>query len=291
MALRPLLHSVAYQMLGSAADAEDVVQECFLRWEKTEAEEVRSPKAYLTTIITRLCLKQLQSPRAQREEYFGAAVPDFLLEEQVIDPGDHERLADSLSVALLLLLRTLSPVERAVFLLREVFDCDYDEIARMVDKTEENCRQILRRARERVASRQPRYEVPPQHEERIVQRFLQAASDGDCNQLLDLLAENAVLVCDASNLDEPGPVSVRGTGALIACILKRAASWIGSGAVLRTIHFQGHPVVLAHRHGLPASSIFIFTEGDRIKTMCVITCPVRLRSLLIQQPPPGESFG
>jgi len=115
MALRPLLHSVAYQMLGSAADADDMVQECFLRWEKTEAAEVRSPKAFLTTVITRLCLKQLQSPRARREEYFGAAVPDFLLEGQVVNPDDHARLADSLSVALLVLLRALSPVERAVF--------------------------------------------------------------------------------------------------------------------------------------------------------------------------------
>ncbi len=287
MTLRPLLHSVAYQMLGSATDADDMVQECFLRWEKTEATAVRSPKAFLTTIITRLCLKQLQSPRARRDEYFGAAVPDFLLEEQVVNPDDHARLADSLSVALLVLLRALSPVERAVFLLREVFDSDYEEIARMVDKTEENCRQILRRARERVASRQPRYEVLPQHEERLVQRFLQAAANGDCQQLLDLLSDNTVLVCDASNLDEPGPVSVRGTQALLAYILKKAASWLGSGALLRTIYFQGHPVVLAYRNGLPASSIFIFTEGDRIKTMCVMTCPVRLRSFLIQQAAPG----
>lgn len=291
MALRPLLHSVAYQMLGNAADAEDMVQECFLRWEKTEVAEVRSPKAFLTTIITRLCLKQLQSPRAQREEYFGTAVPDFLLGGQVVDPEDHARLADSLSAALLVLLRVLAPVERAVFLLREVFDCDYDEIARMVGKTEENCRQILRRARERVASRQPRYEVLPQHQERIVQRFLQAANDGDCDQLLALLSENSVLVCDAANLDEPGPVSVRGTQALIAYIRKKAASWIDSGALLRTICFQGHPVVLAYRNGVPSSSIFLFLEGELIKTMCVITCPVRLRSLLVQQPAPGEPGG
>ena len=176
-----------------------------------------------------------------------------------------------------------------MFLLREVFDCDYDEIARMVNKTEENCRQILRRARERVASRQPRYEVLPQNEERIVQRFLQAASDGNCDQLLELLSENTVLVCDASNLDEPGPVSVRGTDALLAYILKKAPSWIGSGALLRTICFQGHPVVLAKRNGLPVSSIFVFAEQGRIKTLCVITCPVRLRSLLVQQAARDES--
>jgi len=288
MALRPLLHSVAYQMLGSAADAEDMVQECFLRWERTEAGEVRSPKAFLTTIITRLCLKQLQSVRAQREEYVGAAIPDFMLEEQVIDHDDHERLADSLSVALFVLLRTLSPVERAVFLLREVFECEYDEIARMVDKTEENCRQILRRAREHVASRQPRYEIPPQQEERIVQRFLEAAANGDCDQLLKLLSENTVLVCDASNLDEPGPVSMRGTEALVAYILQKATAWVGSGALLQTIRFQGHPVVVAYRNGLPTSSIFIFLEKDLIKTICVITCPVRLRSFLAQQAAPKE---
>ncbi|HEY5915302.1 MAG TPA: sigma-70 family RNA polymerase sigma factor [Verrucomicrobiae bacterium] len=287
MALRPLLHSVAYQMLGRGADAEDMVQECFVRWERTDAAKVRSPKAFLTTIVTRLCLKQLGSARAQREECVGAAVPDFLLEEQMIDPSDDARLADSLSVALLVLLRALSPVERAVFLLREVFDCDYDEVARMVDRTEENCRQILRRARERVASRQPRYEVLPQQEEQVMQRFLQAAADGDCNQLLQLLSESPALVCDASNLNEPGPVSVSGPQAVIDFLLRKASAWLGSGALLRTICFQGRPVVLAYRDGLPVSSIFVTTENARIKTMCVITCPVRLRSLLIQ---PGFHF-
>ena len=283
MALRPLLYSVAYQMLANAADAEDIVQECFLRWQKAETSKVRSPKAFLTTIVTRLCLKYLQSARVRREEYFGSTVPDFLQEESAIDPADHARLADSLSVALLVLLRALSPVERAVFLLREVFDCDYSEISRMIDKSEENCRQILGRARERVAARQPRYEVMPQQEERMVQRFLQATASGDWQALNEILSEDAVLVCDAPNLNQPGPALISGIRSVADSILQKARTWLGQEALLKTICLQGRPVILAYRDGIPISSIFMSLEAGRIKTVCVITCPVRLRVLLVQR--------
>jgi RNA polymerase sigma-70 factor, ECF subfamily len=281
-ALRPLLYSLAHQLLGNGSDAEDMTQECFLRWDKAPAEEVRSPKAYLTTVITRLCLKHLQSARVQREQPFGGTVPDSLSQEQVFDPADHARLAESLSIALFVMLQTLSPVERAVFLLREVFDCDYSEIAQMTDKTEENCRQILRRAREHVADRQTRFEVTPQHQERTLQTFLQASASGNWRQLLQVLAEDPTLVHDGNDLHQPAPKPVHGARSIIETLFQKVANWLPSEALLQTIHFQGYPVVLAYRQGKPVSAIFTSFAQDRIKTVCVMTCPVRLRTLIAQ---------
>src|SRR4051794_2615006 len=149
LALRPGLYGVAYHMLAKPADAEDMVQECFLRWERTDESKVRLPKAFLTTVVTRLCLKHLQSAGVQRLEYFGSAVPETLELAQAEAPEAQAELAESLSQALLVVLKALSPLERAVFLLREVFEFEYREIAGIVDKSEENCRQILLRARER----------------------------------------------------------------------------------------------------------------------------------------------
>lgn len=280
MALRPILHAVAYQMLGNPADAQDMVQECFLRWDKTDVTQVRSPKAYLTTIVTRLCLKHLT--RARREEPFGAVLPEILEDTQTFAPDDHAQLADSLSVALLVVLKALAPLERAVFLLREVFDCEYAEIASIVAKSEENCRQILRRARARVASRQPRYEVLPQHEEQVVRRFMEAAASGNWSDLIQVLSDDATLVCDGSNLGQ-GPMTTRGTQRVVELVLQQAARWLGQGALLQLFYFQARPVILAYRNGVPVSSIFLSLEAGAIRTICVITCPVRLRSLLIQR--------
>src|SRR5262249_48170129 len=145
---RQRLFSIAYRMLGSVADADDLVQEAFLRWQQTDPAEVRAPRAYLTAVITRLCINHLKSARTHREEYVGPWLPEPLLTGQAPAPGGDGRLAESLSVAFLVLLESLSPVERSVFLLREVFDYDYAEIARILGKREANCRQMLRRARE-----------------------------------------------------------------------------------------------------------------------------------------------
>jgi RNA polymerase sigma-70 factor (ECF subfamily) len=279
---RPLLYSLAHQLLGNATDADDMTQECFLRWEKAPLEEVRSPKAYLTTIITRLCLNHLQSARVKREHSFGGALPDFLMDGHVFDPTDHARLADSLSVALFVMLQTLSPVERAVFLLREVFDCEYSEIARMTDKSEDNCRQILRRARGRVAGRQSRFEVTPQNQERTLQIFLEASASGNWRELMDVLAEEATLACDGGDLHEPPPEPVRGASSVIACLFSRFSRWMPQDAQWQMVRFRGHPLVLTSRQGQPISAIFTSFTGERLRSICVITCPVRLRTLLVQ---------
>jgi RNA polymerase sigma-70 factor, ECF subfamily len=280
LALRPYLYGLAYHMLAKPADAEDMVQECFLRWEKTDESKVRIPKAFLTTVVTRLCLKQLQSAHVQRVEYFGSAMPEILELAQVDPPDAHAQLADSLSQALLVVLKALSPLERAVFLLREVFDCEYSEIAGIVDKSEENCRQILRRAREGVASRKPRYDVMPQHEDQILKRFMQAAAEGDWPELFEVLSDDATLVCDGSNLGQ-GPVFLQGARSVAELIVQQASGWLGDGASIQMLCFQTRPGILACRNGLPVSSIFLSTLDGEIQSVCVITCPVRLRSLLV----------
>jgi RNA polymerase sigma-70 factor, ECF subfamily len=280
--LRPFLHSLAYQMLGNRADADDMLQECFLRWEKANAELVRSPKAYLTTVMTRLCLKHLQSARVQQEYSVGSAVPENLLGDQVLDPADHARLADSLSVALFVVLRTLSPIERVVFLLREVFECDYGEIGGVIDKSEENCRQILRRARDHIANRQPRYEIVPQHEERTLQKFLQASANGDWEGLIDVLTDETTLVCDGGDLRAQPPEPVCGVRAVTDFVSNRIAAWMPRGGQTHRIFFHGCPGVLASEDGIPTSAIFASVANDRIKGLSIVTCPVRLRTLMIQ---------
>src|SRR5215208_5389379 len=180
---RQLLFSIAYRMLGSVADAEDVMQESYLRWRRASEREVRSPKAYLSTVVTRLCLDHLRSARARRVRYVGPWLPEPLVTEPSPDASEVTALDESLSMAFLVLLESLTPTERAVFLLREVFDYDYGEISRLVGKSEANCRQIARRARQSVAARRPRFERSAEQEEHLVERFLEACASGDMEGL------------------------------------------------------------------------------------------------------------
>ncbi len=164
-------------MLGSVAEAEDIVQEAYLRWRGVPEAEVRSPKAYLSAVVTRLCIDHLRSARVKREEYVGPWLPEPLLAEPVADAA---ALDESLSMAFLVLLESLTPTERAVFLLREVFDYGYPEISRLVGKSEANCRQIARRARESVATRRPRFECSPEQQERLSSSSSEPAPPATC---------------------------------------------------------------------------------------------------------------
>lgn len=192
--LRPLLFTVAYEMLGSAADAEDVLQETWLRWAPVEHDEVRDARAYLVQITTRVALNRLRTLTRRRESYVGPWLPEPLLTAP--DVADNVALADSVSTALLLVLETLSPTERAVFVLREVFDVGYEEIAAAVDRTPTTVRQIALRARRHVAARRPRTTVDDRERQAVLARFFAAASTGDLQGLLDVLSPDVVLVTD-----------------------------------------------------------------------------------------------
>lgn len=193
-AQRPLLFSIAYRMLGSVMEAEDAVQETYLRYMATDADAIQSPKAFLSTVITRLCLDQLKSARVKRETYFGPWLPEPLV---TVDAPD-ELLArhESISMAFLLLLETLSPVERAVFLLREVFDYDYSVIAQIVGKSEANCRQLHSRAKKHVQSGRPRFTPTAQERQQLVTKLFTAMQQGDSDGFAALLAEDVELRSD-----------------------------------------------------------------------------------------------
>jgi RNA polymerase sigma-70 factor (ECF subfamily) len=194
--LRPLLFSIAYRMLGSVAEAEDMVQEAFLRYHRAVADhgEPDSPKAYLSAVVTRLCIDELRSARARRESYVGEWLPEPLLTgpgslgQPVVDPADEAEQADSLSMAFLLLLERLTPLERAVFLLHDVFGYGYDETAGIVGRSATACRQLARRARQHVDAGRPRFDVAASERDELAERFFAAVGNGDMDGLLGLLA-------------------------------------------------------------------------------------------------------
>lgn len=196
--LRPLAFSIAYRMIGRVSDAEDLVQEAFFRLERADQSgtPIDSRKAYLTTTITRLAIDYLRSARVQRESYVGTWLPEPIVTDLHEGPESMAELSDSLSMAFLVLLEALSPVERAVFLLREVFDYPYDEIAQVVDKSEANCRQILQRARRHIDAKSVRYETSRENREALLRSFLAAAQNAELDQLVELLAADAALYGD-----------------------------------------------------------------------------------------------
>lgn len=195
--VRALLFSIAYRMLGSVSDADDVVQDTFIRWHTRDPEvNVSSPKAYLVTTATRLAIDHLRSARTQRQHYVGTWLPEPLIEDPAEPVAEAAAIADSLSLAFLTLLEALSPVERAVFILREVFQYDYEDVARIVGRTRDNCRQLLRRARERLAGGERRFQVEPSEGAALARGFFKACQAGDLAALEELLIEDVLLYGD-----------------------------------------------------------------------------------------------
>jgi RNA polymerase sigma-70 factor, ECF subfamily len=200
--LRPTLFSIAYRMLGSVSEAEDVVQEAFLRQERAlrRGDEIDSPRAYLSAVVTRLSIDQLRSARARREVYVGEWLPEPVLTDDddgpLLDPADYAEQADSLSLAFLVLLEELTPVERAVFLLHDVFAYGYDEIANTIGKSEQNCRQLATRARRRIDEHKPRFEASREEKERLAARFFAAVQHGDVDALVEMLAADVAVYGD-----------------------------------------------------------------------------------------------
>lgn len=196
---RSLLFSIAYRMLGSVHDAEDLVQETFLRWQQVVLDEVQAPKSYLSAVITRLCIDQLRSARVQREQYIGPWLPEPLL-TAAPEPEAQVALAESLSLAFLVLMERLNATDRAVFLLHDIFDYSFGEIGTIVGKSAAACRQIAHRARERIAADRPRFTIDPAQIERVTQQFMQACASGDLPALMHTLAEDAVMISDGGGV-------------------------------------------------------------------------------------------
>lgn len=243
VAHRSLLFTVAYEMLGSAADAEDVVQETWLRWADLGAAvraDLRDPRAYLVRIVTRQALNWLRTMARRREEYVGEWLPEPLLTSP--DVAKDIELAESVSFAMLIVLETLGPTERAVFVLREVFDVPYDEVAEAVGKSPAAVRQIAHRAREHVAARRPRVQVNRAEREVVLERFLAAVHGGDLQGLLDVLAPDVVLVADGGGLVPAARKPIEGAD--------RVAPLLGSLAARLEVTFKAIPIWL---NGAPAA--------------------------------------
>jgi RNA polymerase sigma-70 factor, ECF subfamily len=276
---RSLLFSIAYRMLGSVADAEDMLQETFIRWQKSSDEDIRSPRAFLVTIISRLCINHLQSARVQREEYVGQWLPEPLLTGPGSDPSEASRLDESLSLAFLLLLERLTPMERAVFLLREVFDYEYSEIAQTLGQGEANCRQILGRARKHVAESRPRFDASPQQSEQLLRRFLDATSNGDLDGLVALLSSDVVFHSDGGGKAAAVPNLVYGPDNVARAILGGLKKLVPKNLVRRMAHINGQPGVISYVDGRPFSIFTMDIADGLVRNIYVVTNPEKLAHL------------
>lgn len=280
--LRSLLLSIAYRMTGRVTEAEDLVQEAFFRLERARQSGVvvESPRAYLAAITTRLAIDHQRSARARRETYVGTWLPEPIVANLRDGPEQMAELSDSLSMAFLVLLESLSPVERAVFLLREVFDYPYEDIASIVDKSEVNCRQIFARARQHLDGHQVRYEASIEQSEALLRSFIAAARDGDLDQLVALLAPDAVLYGDgggkANAIREPLNGRDRIAAFLIA-LFKRAPRL---GVRVEAVLVNGGPGIIAHDPDGKIVSVFSLDVLDGvIQTVRGIVNPDKLHHL------------
>jgi RNA polymerase sigma-70 factor (ECF subfamily) len=245
--LRPTAFAVAYRMLGSVAEAEDIVQDALIRVNRAldAGERIESPRAYVTTVTTRLAIDELRSARVRRESYVGEWLPEPLLTDRTDDPATRAETADSLSLAFLVLLESLSPDQRAVLLLRDVFDYAYDEIAVIIGKTEDNTRQLAARARSHVERRRPRFDASPGARDRLADRFFAAAQNGDLAGLEALLAADVVLDGDGGGNVPALARSLHGRSRVARTLLAWArASAASGGASVRRVDVNGQPGAL-----------------------------------------------
>lgn len=273
---RSLLFSVAYRMLGTVADAEDMLQETFIRWQQAADEEIRSPRAFLVTIISRLCINYLQSTRVQREEYVGQWLPEPIATDPANDPLGIIRVDESLSMAFLVLLERLTPVERAVFLLREVFEYEYSEIAAVLGQSEANCRQILRRARQHVSAMRPRFKVSARRQSALLEHFLQATNSGDLDGLVALLSRDVVLHSDGGGKGVAVPNVVQGVDNVSRGMLGALRKLIPKEIVRRIAPINGGPGIVSYLNGKPFSVLTLDTAEGRIRAIYIVTNPEKL---------------
>ncbi|MDQ0894965.1 RNA polymerase sigma-70 factor [Agromyces ramosus] len=271
---RSLLFTVAYEMLGSAADAEDVLQESWLRWADAAQEQVRDPRAYLVRIVTRQALNHLRTVSRRRESYVGEWLPEPLL--TMPDVADDVELAESVSIAMLTVLETLGPTERAVFVLREVFDVPYDEIAVAVDKSPAAVRQIAHRAKDHVAARRPRMEVERSEHAEAVERFVAALNTGDVQGLMDVLAPDVVSVAD-------GGGKVRGAALRPIIGADRIARYLVGGLAKYPGRYfaapawvNGQPGIRVELDGRMAGVVSLSVEHGRITRIYSMANPEKL---------------
>ncbi|MFC8420116.1 RNA polymerase sigma-70 factor [Streptomyces sp. NPDC057236] len=278
---RPVLLGVAYRMLGRVTDAEDVVQDAWLRWSGGDRAGVREPRGYLVRVTTRLAIDRLRQIKARGETYVGPWLPEPYVTDfggTVPDAAERAVLADSVSLAVLVVMESLSPLERAVFVLREAFGYPYADIAAMLDRGEPAVRQLAGRARAHVEERRPRYEVDPAQRRDLTERFLAAAAGGDLEGLLELLAPDARLVGDSGGKSR-APLRVLEGADHVGRFLLGVARKGVPDLSFRFLELNGGPAVLVLSGDKPDSVVQLDVAGGRVRTVYVIRNPDKLRSL------------
>jgi len=275
---RERLFALAYRMLGSVEDAEDILQEAFLRWHNSDVGAIETPAAWLTTVVTRLALNHLESARVKRESYVGPWLPEPLLDESHPLASDHAELSDSLSIAFLTILERLTPRERAVFLLREVFDYEYAEIAKMVDLTEANCRQIFHRAAQRLRERKRRFPTDAATHEELLQSFARAIEIGDVDGVVKLLTRDAVLWTDGGGQVRAAALRpVRGAHAVARFVVGVRRKFGTNNVITHVVN--GRVALVAFVGGIPRRVVSIDVSQHRIAGIYVVANPEKLRPL------------
>ena len=283
--LRPLLFSIAYRMLGTVSEAEDALQEAFLRYHRVvqDGTEVDNPKAYLTATVTRSCLDVLGSARRRRESYVGEWLPEPLLDDTLpenLGPAGRAELAESVSMAFLVLLESLGPIERAVFLLRDVFGYEFAEIADFVGRTEGNCRQILVRARAKVRERRPRYESSPGRRAELAERFFAASSRGDLGTLKQLLAADVEWHADGGGKAPAVARTLVGVDRVLRLLVGLLGQADQLGVSIEPALVNGHPGALTRAADGKLMSVIVLQIADeRIVAVHAVVNPDKLRHL------------
>jgi RNA polymerase sigma-70 factor (ECF subfamily) len=281
--LRPRAFAVAYRMLGSVSEAEDIVQEALLRLHLAldQGERIESPRAYVSTVVTRLCIDQMRSARVRRESYVGEWLPEPLVDDGRSDPADNAELADSLSLAFLVLLESLTPEQRAAFVLREVFDYPYEQIAAIIRTGEDNARQLVSRARKHVDEGRPRFEASQAQREQLARSFLAAFSNGDLHALEELLAHDVVLHGDGGGRVRAIARPVHGRTKVARMLLAgwRAAEPSG-GWSLSQVHVNGQPGAMVRDPAGKLLGVVVLDIADgHIQALRSIVNPDKLRHL------------
>ena len=274
---RGRLLGLAYRMLGSRSDAEDVVQDAYIRF--AGAHDIHNPEAFLVTIVTRLCLDRLKSAKAQREVYVGPWLPEPVFDAQDLSAGSATELADDLSFALLLALDRLSPMERAAFLLHDVFDTPFADVARMIDRSEAACRQLAARARRAVRDERPTPTAAPENHARLLQAFAEAASSGDTSRLVGLLREDAILIADSAGRKAAPINHVVGADKIARFFIGVANKNAGRDERIVPMMINGNAGALLYLDGEADHTVSMAIDGERIAAIYIVRNPDKLRHL------------
>jgi RNA polymerase sigma-70 factor (ECF subfamily) len=278
---RSRLTGLAYRMLGSRAEAEDVVQDAWLRWNRTDRGKIRSPGAWLTTTVTRLAIDRLRSVRARRETYVGPWLPEPLVEAQggalgqAPDPAAFGDGLGDISLALMLVLERLTPAERAAFLLHDVFDYDYDELADILERAEPACRKLVSRARAHVRAERPRFEAAPEARARLFGAFVEAVQAGELSGLVSLLAEDATLLADGGGKARAALNPILGADN-VARFLLGTAEKFGQARTYRPVMVNGEPGIAGYTDGALEFVATIAGDGERITAIHLVVNPDKL---------------